>query len=43
MNITQVMRASTAGPAMRALPGMWKNGMTSKRLVMRMKKNRLTR
>ncbi|CAB4941363.1 unannotated protein [freshwater metagenome] len=43
MKYTQVMSASTAGPAIRALPGIWKNGMTSKILVMKMKKKRLTR
>ena len=43
MKITQVMRARIAGLAMRALAGMWKTGMTSKRLPMRMKKNRVAR
>ena len=39
MYMTQVISASIKGIAMRALAGNWKNGMISKMLQKKMKKN----
>ncbi|CAB4823426.1 unannotated protein [freshwater metagenome] len=42
MNTTHTVSAKTRGAAMRALPGIWKAGMTSKMLATKMKLNSVT-
>ena len=43
LKITQTMSASTIGIAIRAFAGNWKNGMISKMLLKKMKKNSAVR